>query len=700
MGIKLVMSGALVEDAGKKELGSTKEELLKWVNALLNTKGGYVIIHCYYPQFLEEFDKMIDNKLRDQVPDGMVYHDIFRRYITDDGRHVVFCVRCSSPDRFFSIVEFNTNVSLNGSCPEPTQRELYSLLAKASDSDGDGRTTTVDEKDRRDNFMENLVKGEEIMFGAIPFQEDLRTQAKSRDPRTQENKKGQNLVQALVDRIWKSRLPESISAFSLVPKGGSVYFDVYEKKENTADGRKKENEADGRKKGNETGGRKKGNEADGQKKKKKTEGIELCRFFCLGVELDDDEKTQLETKLQERISRSMLWIGRDKPEKPQIKFHEVRLKRDTTDAGGSQNTTDTGGSQNTTDTGGSQNTTDTGGSQNTTDTGGSQNTTDTGGSQNTTDTGGSQNTTDTGGSQNTTDTGGSQNTADTGGSQNTADTGGSQNTTDTGGSQNTTDTGGSQNTADTGGSQNTADTGGSQNTTDTGDSQNTTDTGGSQNTTDTGGSQNTTDTGGSQNTTDTGGSQNTTDTGGSQNTTDTGGSQNTTDTGGSLNTTDTGGSQNTTDTGGSQNTTDTGGSQNTTDTGGSLNTTDTGGSQNTTDTGGSQNTTDTGGSQNTTDTGGSLNTTDIGGLQNTTVAGVPKELNRKTYVVEVRVNEYKHGVVFRSSKGPLVYEVPRGSQKTEIVDLDTWLKYVNEFLEKKNAKSFSPLSRQELPPEE
>ena len=97
---------------------------------------------------------------------------------------------------------------------------------------------------------------------------------------------------SLVNRLWKTwGLPHYISAFSLVPGGGSIYFDVEESRQRELSSSKT--------------------------------SVYCTTYICRGVELTEAESNELKTQIQNKMS-SMLWLGSRQPERPEIIFHEVR----------------------------------------------------------------------------------------------------------------------------------------------------------------------------------------------------------------------------------------------------------------------------------------------------------------------------------------------------------------------------------------
>lgn len=193
-----------------QDLKNCSLKFMQAVNALLNEKGGYIVMHAEHSDHLGNFDHKVDQSLRELVPSQSCYHDFYRRYITEDGRHVVFHVKHRSGRRPLSIFRHHTKISLNSCVLDPTQGEFQYLLNKASGTascrtqqdrvqdesdeadpddteddteedkdDSDEEDDSEEEDAKRHKFMLDLVKGEQIMYGKIPFQESIQIQAKA-----------------------------------------------------------------------------------------------------------------------------------------------------------------------------------------------------------------------------------------------------------------------------------------------------------------------------------------------------------------------------------------------------------------------------------------------------------------------------------------------------------------------------------------
>ena len=299
------------------------------VNALVNKKGGYIIIHSPHDHLVGKFDQQVDDSLKRLIPDQSSYHSYFSRYITDDGKHVVYRVKPKSGRRPLSILKYHTMVSLNCCVLEPTQGEFQNLLTEASltadeeeesdeddsdeddsdeddsdeddsdeddsddeDDDSDGEDDSEhEEDDRMEGFMTNLVKGKRIMFGSVPFQEDIRTQAKCPE---NAKKSDTNGIQGLLTKLWNNfKITHYISAFSKVRYGGSIYVGV----------------------------------------KEKSKGF----FWCEGCELSDDDKNLLERKILSKIEKTTLCVGTAMPQQlVSVRFHPVKNSAEDTEAEGGE----------------------------------------------------------------------------------------------------------------------------------------------------------------------------------------------------------------------------------------------------------------------------------------------------------------------------------------------------------------------------
>ena len=297
-----------------QDLKNCKDKFMVAVNALVNEKGGYVVIHSQHDHLVGKFDQQVDSSLKRLIPDQSSYHSYFSRYITDDGNHVVYRVKPRFGRRPLGILKYHTMVSLNCGVFEPTQGEFQNLLTEASltadeeeesdeddsddeDDDSDGEDDSEhEEDDRMEEFMTSLVKGERIMFGSVPLQEDIRTQAKC--PQNANTCGGRftdtNGIQGLLTKLWGNfKITHYISAFSKVRNGGSTYVGVEEKSK--------------------------------------------AMFFCEGFELSDDDKNRLEREILSKIERTTLCVGTAMPQQlVSVRFHPVRNSAEDTEAEGGE----------------------------------------------------------------------------------------------------------------------------------------------------------------------------------------------------------------------------------------------------------------------------------------------------------------------------------------------------------------------------
>ena len=310
------------------------QKFSKSVNALLNSKSGYIIIHAEQIHYLDFIDKKIDPCLRQMLPEKLCYHDVFKRYTHEDGKHIVYFVDHSSQIRPLSIHTPYTKVSLNCGLENANQREVMCLLGRAwpseelqqqgsgdqepevseeqragiretghdEEEDMETRETGHDEEedmetsdafDRRDLFMLNLAKGKEIKYKESSFAEDFRMQAKEHN---KDLRNGCSVDQAF-DYLWDKRsLRHYICAFSSVPGGGSVYLGIkeYKSKEQIQTDR-------------------------GDK-----QTIQLTKFVCQGVDLNELHKRNLKEHIKRKLS-DMVCIGSQKPgNQLEVRFHAVK----------------------------------------------------------------------------------------------------------------------------------------------------------------------------------------------------------------------------------------------------------------------------------------------------------------------------------------------------------------------------------------
>ena len=317
-------------------------ELQKSVNALLNSKGGYIVVHAEELHHLDYVDGQIDSPLRQMLPKNLCYHDVFRRYTHEDGKHLVYFVDCSSRVMPLSICTPHTKVSLNRGLESASQSEVMCLVGRAWPSEvlqqqasGDQEPELREEQragigdaghdraedmaaraedmaaraedmaaghdaaedmetsnvyDRREQFMRVLAEGEEIKYEQVPFVEDFRMQAK---PHENEHMGKDVSVDKLFGYLWgkqgkkgKQGLQHYICAFSSVPGGGSYYLGIKEAKE-----------------------------------------TQLTTFVCQGIALDERKKDDLKRLIKKELS-NMVCIGSRKPgNQLKVLFHPVKVAK-------------------------------------------------------------------------------------------------------------------------------------------------------------------------------------------------------------------------------------------------------------------------------------------------------------------------------------------------------------------------------------
>ena len=192
------------------------QQFYKYVNSLLNGKGGSVIIHVNNLNFLERFDQKVDKKLCDLISDGSMYHNVFKRFYFDNA-HLVYEITPRPRKRPWSTLDFKTKTSVNKGKEAPTYEQMKVWLQELC-----GPVNKEDTDECKIKFTLNeevfIKKGNRLE----PFQESMNMQAKSL-PQAKKPK--------LDNYCWEHlKLKEYISAFTKVKSGGSVYFGVGEGK--------------------------------------------------------------------------------------------------------------------------------------------------------------------------------------------------------------------------------------------------------------------------------------------------------------------------------------------------------------------------------------------------------------------------------------------------------------------------------------
>lgn len=283
-GKAILLPKDVIEETVGKPVNKTKKlkivnDFLKHMNALLNEGGGLMYLHVENPHLMGNFSEQVDDKLAKMIPDDSTFAEVFNRSQVDDN-HIRYEVFHGS--RPLSTLNFNTKLSLDKGLCDPTHGQIRKQCSNFHPSTeevavGEGGGGGV---------LDPLTKDDFVNLNGFGFQESVKAQAKRVRQELQSRERNRS-VKKLVDFFWSSvSLPEYISAFTKLDRGGSVYFGVSEEK--TEDG--------------------------------KTTG----KFLCEGVQLNEVEQRKIRDNLQEKTISDMKWLAHSVPVSPiEISFHQV-----------------------------------------------------------------------------------------------------------------------------------------------------------------------------------------------------------------------------------------------------------------------------------------------------------------------------------------------------------------------------------------
>nr|KAG5693582.1 hypothetical protein BaRGS_011707 [Batillaria attramentaria]KAG5693583.1 hypothetical protein BaRGS_011708 [Batillaria attramentaria] len=194
-------------------------KFMEAVNAMMNEKGGGIIIHVMEgnQNLLGHLDQKIDDRLVQLIPDDSLFHDKFERYFYDRS-HIVYRVKPGPKDRHISTLYFNSKVSVNKGKADPSHAQMRALMTNASK---EVKSEQPNMKSEKPNILFSDGKQVKIKRSNFhePFQESMLLQAKSAPnlPAEEEHTRVQELMKYCWERV---RIQEYISAFSKIPKGG------------------------------------------------------------------------------------------------------------------------------------------------------------------------------------------------------------------------------------------------------------------------------------------------------------------------------------------------------------------------------------------------------------------------------------------------------------------------------------------------
>ena len=213
------------EKERKKEIVS---RFLQIINALLNEGGGIVCVHTSTPHLLGLFDEAVDELMLSLIPDDTFFDDNFERHYRDT-KHVIFRVRPRR--RPFSTYDFNTKVSTDKGLVDPTHRQMRYFLKELSQTHPDQQGNEILGQNISLRFTEDSEVEVSIGNTDIVFQEDAGTQAKTLSLKSKGNQEQWTYRDILHCFEKKERLQKYITAFSKRQTGGSIYWGVYEHKQ-------------------------------------------------------------------------------------------------------------------------------------------------------------------------------------------------------------------------------------------------------------------------------------------------------------------------------------------------------------------------------------------------------------------------------------------------------------------------------------
>lgn len=274
---RIILEKDPMDDSGNNRSRSRSQrnvqlqDFLRAINALLNSRGGGVIIHFKFPYKVALFDEKVDDKLLQLIVDDTFFHENFERYFIDEN-HVIFRV-ITRKRRKYSTLNFQSKISFDKGLDFPTQAQMERWMKYVSNDD-----TSVDDQQSRQSgsitFVKDSVVREVIVDSrSHVFLENSKLQAKSIPANCD-----------ISEYCWE-KVKEYISAFSKIRSGGSVFFGL---------------------------------------KEERTDEKRTGKLICEGISLEPSQRQQLINYLRSNITKEMLWLAQNSPLNPvDVKFHPV-----------------------------------------------------------------------------------------------------------------------------------------------------------------------------------------------------------------------------------------------------------------------------------------------------------------------------------------------------------------------------------------
>ncbi|KAL8624033.1 hypothetical protein ACOMHN_041623 [Nucella lapillus] len=315
-------------DVGKKKRKEIKAKranrFLKRINAFMNEGCGMICLHLKDPHMLGHFEQTVNPRMADLIPDDTPFHDNFERHILGKN-HVIFRVKPTSG--MLSTFCFNSKISLDCGVEDPTQGQMRYLMKHKRDPATDDKHKFSFNFTRGQNVKVEIEKvGENGTKEESVFQECKSIQAKSVP-------KIQGSFCDILKSVFFEKdkmgtfLPKYISAFSKLPRGGSIFLGIKEAKIETPKWTRVEKTEKNQLLTLHNPNFDLWKDKDGQyliaENSPVGKALEPGEFKCEGIKLTQEERETLPERVKQLIKKNMLWCAGGPQPHVGVEYHRV-----------------------------------------------------------------------------------------------------------------------------------------------------------------------------------------------------------------------------------------------------------------------------------------------------------------------------------------------------------------------------------------
>ncbi|XP_041361037.1 uncharacterized protein LOC121377195 [Gigantopelta aegis] len=274
-----------------------KNECLQVICALRNSNGGSLVIHTYgKPDMawsLDGFDQLVNEDCSMVIEDDTLYTDNYERKwfeeLHDDSvARLPYLVIIVEPSSSISTYDFKTKVALDGAKVRPTARQIATYLCGVA---GKKRKTQAESEPKfEEGKITNIYESRNVQLKRLSNEDIEEKMRKRGSGPTPSASRDVPMAMDIVAECFVARsLPEYLTTFSKLPGGGSFYCGINERKDTSEEPKIK---------------RKK---TQSSPETQHIEGTKTGENIIAGIELTEQQKQDLEKKLQRIITKKTGW---------------------------------------------------------------------------------------------------------------------------------------------------------------------------------------------------------------------------------------------------------------------------------------------------------------------------------------------------------------------------------------------------------